>query len=211
MKGDTVWRKLISLKHGMEEGDLFSRTPRGNHRTRLWKAINIEAAQMKQYCSFDLGDGQRIRLWKDAWCGDVPLNEVFPGLYSIADSKGAKVVEMWEIEGEAGAWNPRFLRSFNDWELNTIQQLLSLLASKKLMPQRSDKLLWKGSQQGEFTMKTYSKILEGGSSRQAPVKILWNPSVPSKVGFFAWEAWWGKVLTMEQMKKSEQMPFLWKE
>ena len=50
-------------------------------------------------------------------------------------------------------------------------------------------------------MKTYCKILEGGPSRQAPVKILWNPYVPSKVGFFAWEAWWGKVLTMDQLKK----------
>ena len=50
-------------------------------------------------------------------------------------------------------------------------------------------------------MKTYCKILEGGPSRRAPIKILWNPYVPSKVGFFAWEAWWGKVLTMDQLKK----------
>ena len=67
MKGGTVWRKLISLKYGMEEGDWFSRTPRGNDRTGLWKAINKEAAQMKQYCSFYLGDGQSIRFWEDAW------------------------------------------------------------------------------------------------------------------------------------------------
>ena len=25
--------------------------------------------------------------------------------------------------------------------------------------------------------------------------------MPPKVGFFAWEVWWGKVLTMEQLKK----------
>ena len=71
------------------------------------------------------------------------------------------MAEVWEIEGDSGAWNPKFLRSFNDWELDTVQQLCSLLANKKLMPQRSDKLFWKGSQQGEFTVKTYCKILEG--------------------------------------------------
>ena len=125
MKGDTVRRKLINLKYGMEEGDWFSRTPRGNHGIGR-KAINKEAAQMKQYCSFDLGDGKSIRFWEDAWCRDEPLN--------IADSKG-----------DSGAWNPKFLRSFNDWELDIVQQLLSLLASKKLMTQRSDKLFWKGS------------------------------------------------------------------
>ena len=58
---------------------------------------------MKQYCSFDLGDGKNIRFWEDAWYGDEPLNEAFPSLYSIADSKGAKVAEVWEIVGDSRA------------------------------------------------------------------------------------------------------------
>ena len=33
------------------------------------------------------------------------------------------------------------------------------------------------------------------------VKMLWNPIVPTKVGFFAWEVWWGKILTMNQLQK----------
>ena len=43
--------------------------------------------------------------------------------------------------------------------------------------------------------------MEGGLSCQAPVKVLWNPYFLTKVGFFCWEAWWGKVLTLDQMKK----------
>ena len=31
MEGDMVWRKLTSLKYGMEEGDWFPKTPRGNY------------------------------------------------------------------------------------------------------------------------------------------------------------------------------------
>ena len=31
--------------------------------------------------------------------------------------------------------------------------------------------------------------------------MLWNPHIPSKVGFFAWEVWWGKVFTSTQLKK----------
>ena len=34
-----------------------------------------------------------------------------------------------------------------------------------------------------------------------PVKMIWNPLVPTKVGFFVWEVWWGKILTMDQLKK----------
>ena len=33
------------------------------------------------------------------------------------------------------------------------------------------------------------------------VKMSWNPVVPSKVVLFAWEVWWGKILTINQLKK----------
>ena len=31
----------------------------------------------------------------------------------------------------------------------------------------------------------------GGSAAPFPKKMIWNPCVPTKVGFFAWEVWWG--------------------
>ena len=34
-----------------------------------------------------------------------------------------------------------------------------------------------------------------------PRKLVWNNCIPTKVSFFAWEAWWSKALTMEQLKK----------
>ena len=40
-------------------------------------------------------------------------------------------------------------------------------------------------------MKVYFNSLEGDSQSKAPVKVLWNLYVPTKVGFYAWEDWWG--------------------
>ena len=54
---------------------------------------------------------------------------------------------------------------------------------------------------GSFSVKTCFELLEGGSQQSVPIKMLWNPTVPTKVGFFAWEVWWGKILTMDQLKK----------
>lgn len=34
-----------------------------------------------------------------------------------------------------------------------------------------------------------------------PFKMLLNPFLPTKVSFFAWEIWWGKILTSDQLKK----------
>ena len=33
------------------------------------------------------------------------------------------------------------------------------------------------------------------------VKMILNPLVSTKVGFFVWKVWWGKTLTMDQLKK----------
>ena len=41
-----------------------------------------------------MGDGNRVKFWQDVWCGDCPLNEVFPELYSIRRSKESSVVEV---------------------------------------------------------------------------------------------------------------------
>ncbi|RVW97835.1 hypothetical protein CK203_021303 [Vitis vinifera] len=34
-----------------------------------------------------------------------------------------------------------------------------------------------------------------------PWRIIWSLDVPTKVGFFAWEASWGRVLTQDQLKR----------
>ena len=34
-----------------------------------------------------------------------------------------------------------------------------------------------------------------------PHRLIWNPVVPPKIGVFAWEAAWGKVLTLDQLKR----------
>ena len=83
----------------------------------LWKDIRREALQLKKVCKLILGEGDRIRFWEDIWCGENPPCTSFPTLYAIVASKGAKVGEVWETTGDGGGWNLRFIRPFNDWEL----------------------------------------------------------------------------------------------
>ena len=75
------------------------------------------------------------------------------------------------------------------------------LLNPLLNRQKRGKLVWKGDKNSQFTAKAYFKFLEGVSPIKALGRILWNPYVPSKVCFFAREAWWRKVLTTQQLKK----------
>ena len=72
---------------------------------------------MKTDNIFELGDGYKIKFWEDVWCGETPLRVSFPSLYALAILKGVMVLEVWEVSGGVGVWNPRFNRAFNDWEL----------------------------------------------------------------------------------------------
>ena len=45
-----------------------------------------------------------------------------------------------------------------------------------------------------FSVKSSYDILEGGRQKLVLAKMIWNPLMPTKVGFFVWEVWWGKIL-----------------
>ena len=103
-------------------------------------------------------------------------------------------------EDGGGAWDLKFLRSFNNWELEAIQEFIEVTSNIKISPLEKDNLVWKGDVLGYFTVKAYFKLLEG-VLHKVPCKMFWNQHNPSKVGFFAWEVWWGKVLTSTHLKK----------
>ncbi|RVW95202.1 hypothetical protein CK203_025629 [Vitis vinifera] len=50
-------------------------------------------------------------------------------------------------------------------------------------------------------VKSLYSILEPGDSSLFPNGSIWRASVLHKVAFFAWEASWGKVLTLEQLQR----------
>ena len=70
-------------------------------------------------------------------------------------------------------------------------------------------LLWKGRTRcvgwkqrvDPSLVKSLYSIFEVGSVELFPTSVVWNPWVPSKVSFFAWEATWEKVLTLDQLER----------
>ena len=113
---------------------------------------------------------------------------------------GAKVAEVWEALGDEGGWNPGFARHFNDWEMDVVQDFIETIQNKKIRSLVKDRFLWKNTIGGLFSVKFCFDVLEGDNQFSAPARIFWNSSVPTKMGFSAWEVWWDKVLTMYHLK-----------
>ena len=89
-----------------------------------------------------------------------------------------------------GGWSPCFSRSFNDWELEDVQFFLHVIQGKRVISNQEDLLLMKD---GSFLVKLFYMHLVSARDSVSPFRFVWNPWVPSKVGFFACEASWGSV------------------
>ena len=80
---------------------------------------------------FEVGVGDRVKLWIDQWCGDSPLHLSFPVVYRIASNKEASVASSLEWLGieERRSWDVRFIRRPNDWEMGDVDEFLHTLGS----------------------------------------------------------------------------------
>ena len=145
------------------------------------KDISKENEQLKLDSFFVLGNGRRICLWEDCWCGEGALSVWFPTLYNLADPKGARVTDVWNDGMGEGAWNPSFIRPLNNWEVDEVQRFLILLCDRIFYQKEKDRRFRKGDKKGLYTVKANVALLEDNSERAAPRNMLWNSCVPPKV------------------------------
>ena len=129
------------------------------------------------------------------------LSQAFPTLFNLAAHKDARVVGVWDSSEEVGVWSPVFLRPFNDGEMEEVERFFLFLHNKKIRSMQEDRLLLKESITDGFSVRHMYRKLMFSPPLDFPSRSIWNPIVPPKLGFFAWEASWGKVLTLDQLKR----------
>ena len=93
---------MIRGKYREERGGWRSCESREAYGYRLWKAISKMGHQVTPFVGFVVGDGEKVKFWKDKWCETIPLSEAFPSLFALASNKEAWVNEVWTAEGEWG-------------------------------------------------------------------------------------------------------------
>ena len=109
-------------------------------------------------------------------------------------------VSMWDSSLGQGGWNIRFSRDSNDWELDAIGELFHMLRDLRISSEE-DSVIWKGGGHGSFQIRDAYKLLAAPSAITFPKKSIWVDKVPTKVAFFAWEATWEKILTLDRLQR----------
>ena len=113
--------------------------------------------------------------------------------------RNATVNEVWDSSLGQGGWNLKLSRDSNDWELDLIEELLLLLRDFRISSEE-ESVLWKGGGLDIFRIRDAYNLLAAPNPIVFPKKSIWVDKVPTKVAFFAWEATWEKILTLDRLQ-----------
>ena len=152
-----LWRQVISAKYGEEEGGWRSCVVRGSYGAGLWKAIRRGWETVGNNLVYFVGNGRRIRLWEEKWCGDDKLCALFPSLYAISLDKKAWLADEWSHFG-GGVWAPRFSRRINDWQVIEVERLLLRLQGRRVYSDVEDEVIWTKAMTEDSQLSLFIRI-----------------------------------------------------
>ena len=94
-----------------------------------------------------------MRFWQDGWYGDQFFQVAFPGLYGISIDKEAFVEASLSRQGaeDRRIWDVRFIREFNNWEMDEGLHFLRILGANTPSMDVGDRLRWMLKPKGILT------------------------------------------------------------
>lgn len=171
------------------------------HGCRLWKSIMKQWPRFLNCIKWRLGRGDKIRFWLDRWVDEDSLQNRFPRIFELAQSKLLVVAEAYRVCSDRVEWSVNVTRHLNNWEIKEYENLLQILEAKNVKD--SDQVIWELEKRGEFTVGSYYRFLKGGEEdgiHEFPIKQIWKTKVPPRVGFFAWEVCRESILTIDKLR-----------
>ncbi|RVW76054.1 hypothetical protein CK203_049138 [Vitis vinifera] len=145
---------------------------------------------------FSRSNEQRVRFWKDRWCGDSPLCVFFPSLFGLAVDKEASgwlFGTPWQRGFRAGTLVSQDPLMIRRWQASWGGYMGRECSDVE------DMVFWTKTKSGKFSVKSLYNALESGNHSLFPSSCIWN--MQPKISFFVGEATWGKTLTLDLIQK----------
>ena len=90
------------------------------------------------------------------------------------------MADVWDALRELGGWKFHCSRSFNDRELEDLENFLLTLQGKRVFLGKEDNMFLKEVKEGCFSRKFLYEVLDHTSTVLFPYRYIWNSYVPTK-------------------------------
>lgn len=203
MERNSLWRKVICSKYKLDELSWFPSSTSTRLQSDLWKDIVLVGRRDDNLFSLfwsnvkiAVGNGRAIRFWHDVWIGGAALHSIFPGVFNICIQKQVLVAEVLQGSGSNFNISLELRRGLYDWEQEEWQNLMALMRSVMIQPEKLDCLMWEADNAKIFSVNSLyrCKEAEGGGLRK-DLLYMWKNVAPPKVQFLGWLAILGRVKT----------------
>ncbi|KAJ0824439.1 putative reverse transcriptase zinc-binding domain-containing protein [Helianthus annuus] len=149
-----------------------------------------------------IGNGDKTMFWIDVWTGDKPLRENYPHLYEIAKNKRAKVEDNHKRINGGVMWDWAWAKiPSTEQEKKEAEELMAILSQTNLS-RNSDRWVWKGENDQEFSVKEVRITLSRSIDlNEPPDNYFWNNWAAQKCSMFVWRAVKGRIPTATQLRE----------
>ena len=137
----------------------------------VWKTIRREWEGIRDRSCIAVGNEKKVKFWKDLWCKDQTLKDVFPTLFLLVVDKEGWVSNAWRESGKLGCWSPHFSRHLNNWEMGDVESLFWKMVVRRDV---EDTLSWRESRTGCFSVSYLYRFYTNASSNPFPWCIIWG-------------------------------------
>nr|XP_024930509.2 uncharacterized mitochondrial protein AtMg00310-like [Ziziphus jujuba var. spinosa] len=150
---ECLWTRLMKVKYLKNDSFFSYKLKKGT--SWVWKGIIKSRDALRTGACFRVGDGSSIDLWKDPWVPDLP--NIFPSARNNSVThQWRKVYEIWDYSN---------LRC----KVDVVRQIFKPSSAEAILNLERpsshclDKLIWLGSKDGKFSVKSCYELLVGSS------------------------------------------------
>uniref|UniRef100_A0A7N2LLU4 Reverse transcriptase zinc-binding domain-containing protein n=1 Tax=Quercus lobata TaxID=97700 RepID=A0A7N2LLU4_QUELO len=205
LEKDALWRQVIEVKYGYRWGGWCSTSVSSPYGVGVQKNISRGWPTFSRYILYDIGDGSRVKFWHDHWCGESPLVVSYPDLFRFCRNKEASVSELMKFTNGVLFWDVSFFRDCHVRDLEAVSSFMVTIYGSSVRGFGEDKMCWKTNRSKGFMVKDYYSLLVGSIDCCWPWKSIWQQKIPARVAFFVWTAALEKCLTVDNLRKKEDL------
>jgi ribonuclease HI/ribosomal protein L37AE/L43A len=207
-KSDSLIAQIMKHKY-FPECSILEATV-GKKPSYAWRSIQRACSVLKEGLVWRIGNGKKVKIWEDKWLPNSSTGKVLSSARYL--DPNATVSELFEESG--CGWKMSLLdKLFTEEERKLIKSIPISLTNQE------DRLIWKGTPKGVFSVKSAYHLLKNLESSQLAEcssrknesrmwKTIWKLNLPNAEKVFFWRACQNILPTRENLvrKKITQDP-----